>query len=36
MEGIHIIGHITEDGLGAVMVTPQNSTITLVAQGFRE
>lgn len=36
MEGVHIIGHITEDGLGAVMVTPQNSTITLVAQGFRE
>lgn len=35
MEGIHIIGHITEDGAPAVMVTPQNTTITLVAQGFR-
>lgn len=36
MEGIHIIGHITEEGMPAVMVTPQNTTITLVAQGFRE
>lgn len=36
MEGVHIIGHITEKGAPAVMVTPQNSTITLVAQGFRE
>ena len=36
MQGIHIIGHITEDGSPCVMVTPQNSTITLVAQGFRE
>ncbi len=36
MEGVHIIGHITEQGLPAVMVTPQNSTITLVAQGFRD
>ena len=36
LEGIHIIGHITEQGLPAVMVTPQNSTITLVAQGFRQ
>lgn len=35
LEGVHIIGHVTEQGLGAVMVTPQNSTITLVAQGFR-
>ena len=35
MEGIHIIGHITEQGAPAVMVTPQNSTITLVAQGWR-
>lgn len=36
MEGVHIIGHITEQGMPAVMVTPQNSTITLVAQGFRD
>ena len=35
MDGVHIIGHITEDGSPAVMVTPQNSTIQLVAQGFR-
>lgn len=36
MEGVHIIGHITEEGSPAVMVTPQNSTIELVAQGFRK
>lgn len=36
MQGVHIIGHITEEGAPTVMVTPQNSTITLVAQGFRE
>lgn len=36
MEGIHIIGHITEQGSPVVMVTPQNSTITLTAQGFRD
>ena len=36
MEGVHIIGHITEEGSPAVMVTPQNSTIQLVAQGFRD
>ena len=36
LEGVHIIGHITEAGSEAVMVTPQNSTIRLVAQGFRE
>lgn len=35
MEGVHIIGHITEENTAAVMVTPQNSTITLVAQGWR-
>ena len=35
MEGVHIIGHITEEGAPTVMVTPQNTTITLVAQGFR-
>ena len=31
---IHIIGHITEPGMPAVMVTPQNTTIELHAQGF--
>lgn len=34
MEGIHIIGYITEKGMPTVMVTPQNTTIDLVAQGF--
>ncbi|MCQ2300544.1 MAG: thiamine-phosphate kinase [Bacteroidales bacterium] len=33
-EEIHIIGHITEEGAPAVMVTPQNTTITLQAQGW--
>lgn len=32
---VHIIGHITEQGTPAVMVTPQNSTIQLVAQGWQ-
>lgn len=32
---ITIIGHITEKGMPAVMVTPQNTTITLVAQGWQ-
>ncbi|MBQ2508573.1 MAG: thiamine-phosphate kinase [Bacteroidales bacterium] len=32
---IHIIGHITEEGSPAVMVTPQNTTINLVAQGWQ-
>ena len=35
MEGIHIIGYITEPGMPAVMVTPQNTTIELKAQGFQ-
>ena len=35
LEGIHIIGHITEEGMPAVMVTPQNTTITLRAQAFQ-
>lgn len=35
MEGIHIIGYITEEGMPAVMVTPQNTTITLRAQAFQ-
>ena len=32
---VHIIGHITEEGSPAVMVTPQNSTIELRAQGWQ-
>ena len=35
MEGIHIIGYVTEEGMPPVMVTPQNSTITLRAQAFQ-
>ena len=35
MEGIHIIGYITEQGMPAVMITPQNTTIELRAQGFQ-
>ena len=34
MEGIHIIGYVTEQGMPSVMVTPQNTTIELHAQGF--
>jgi thiamine-monophosphate kinase len=34
LEGIHIIGYITEKGMPSVMVTPQNTTIELQAQGF--
>jgi thiamine-monophosphate kinase len=34
LQEIHIIGHVTEQGMPAVMVTPQNTTIDLVAQGF--
>ncbi|MCQ2294743.1 MAG: thiamine-phosphate kinase [Bacteroidales bacterium] len=33
---IHIIGHITEEGSPAVMVTPQNTTIQLRAQGWKD
>ena len=35
MKDVHIIGHITEEGMPAVMVTPQNTTITLRAQAFQ-
>lgn len=35
LKEIHIIGHITEQGMPAVMVTPQNTTITLRAQAFQ-
>lgn len=33
---VHIIGHITEEGSAAVMVTPQNTAIQLRAQGWKE
>lgn len=32
--GVHIIGHITEKGSPASLVTPQNTTIQLIAQGW--
>ena len=35
LQEIHIIGHVTEEGMPAVMVTPQNTTITLRAQAFQ-
>ena len=35
LQEIHIIGHVTEQGMPAVMVTPQNTTITLRAQAFQ-
>ena len=35
LEGIHIIGYVTEEGMPPVMVTPQNTTITLRAQAFQ-
>jgi len=35
MNEIHIIGHITEEGMPAVMVTPQNTTIDFRAQAFQ-
>ena len=34
-ESISIIGHITEEARGAIMVTPQNSAIELKAQGWK-
>ena len=34
LEGVTIIGHITDKASGARMVTPQNTTIELVAQGW--
>ena len=33
---IHIIGHITDKNSGINMVTPQNTTIQLRAQGWKE
>ena len=35
LQEVHIIGHITEEGMPAVLVTPQNTTITLRAQAFQ-
>ena len=35
LKEVHIIGHITEEGMPAVMVTPQNTAITLRAQAFQ-
>lgn len=35
LEEVHIIGHVTEQGMPAVLVTPQNTTITLRAQAFQ-
>ena len=36
IEGVHIIGHVTEEGMPAVMVTPQGSAIELRAQAFSQ
>ena len=36
MNGVHIIGHITEENRGAKLITPQNSAIELIAQGWVE
>ena len=36
MSEIHIIGHITEEGSQAMLVTPQNTTIQLRAQGWQD
>ncbi len=35
LKEVHIIGHVTEEGMPAVMVTPQSTTITLRAQAFQ-
>ena len=34
IEGVHVIGHITDKASGAKLVTPQNTAIKLVAQGW--
>lgn len=34
IEGVHVIGHITDHASGAKLVTPQNTSIKLVAQGW--
>ncbi len=33
---VHIIGHITDPNIGTMMVTPQNTTIELRAQGWQK
>ena len=33
---VHVIGHITDASMGMMMVTPQNTTIELRAQGWKE
>ena len=33
---VHIIGHITDQSMGTMMVTPQNTTIELRAQGWKK
>ena len=33
---VHVIGHITEANMGMMLVTPQNTTIQLRAQGWSE
>ena len=33
---VHVIGHITDQSMGTMMVTPQNTTIELRAQGWKE
>ncbi len=35
LEGVHIIGYMSDKGLTPVMVTPQNTTITIRAQAFQ-
>ena len=33
---VHVIGYITDQSMGTMMVTPQNTTIELRAQGWKE
>lgn len=33
---VHVIGHITDQSMGTMMVTPQNTTIELRAQGWQK
>ncbi|MBO7226440.1 MAG: thiamine-phosphate kinase [Bacteroidales bacterium] len=33
---VHVIGHITDKSMGTMMVTPQNTTIELKAQGWKK
>lgn len=36
IEGLHVIGHITEDSLGACLVARDGTEIELVAQGWKQ